>query len=315
MSDQTAIKTSVMPAFALDFEATEASDQAQAMELGLCPVAFFASGVLNPLAQPSVVRCKPDREISFGAMAVTGICPEDVEKEVSHKIVVPQNMPVGAAYIIGHNIDYDIQVAANAGVDVSQYKAICTLAIARALYPDAEHSLSALLYRFDYSDAREHAQNAHNAAFDVRFCVRLLRQFCRELGIKDMQTLFEFSEQARIPKVMPIGQFKGSLIADLKETLKQRDYLFWAICNLSDKFLVEACRKTAEWCSIKCIKPNGIFEKDKVYMIDHFITDKTFIVLNDKAEYIATVGMTNNKVAISITSADKNVNDALFKVA
>lgn len=311
MSDQTAIKTNVMPAFALDFEATEANDQAQAMELGLCPVAFFASGVLNPLAQPSVVRCKPDREISFGAMAVTGICPEDVENEQNHKIVVPQNMPVGAAYIIGHNIDYDIQVAANAGVDTSQYKAICTLAIARALYPDAEHSLSALLYRFDYSDAREHAQNAHNAAFDVRFCVRLLRQFCRELAIKDMQTLYEFSEQARIPKVMPMGKFKGSAIAELNKTQPERGYLFWVIGNISDKYLVQACQPVAEQCELECTKGNQIFKKGQVYKIGQFLSENTLTIAVDSTEHTAKV----EEKSIVATFTDKKINDAAFKAA
>lgn len=304
-----------LPALVIDFEATDASIDAQATEMGFCAVAFYANGALNPLSQPDLIRCKPDRDISYGSMAVTGICPEDIAGEPSHKIVVAQNMPIGPAYIIGHNVDYDLQVASNAGVDTSHYKAICTLAIARALHPDIEHSLTALLYRFDYEEARRYAQNAHSANFDVRFCIRLLRVFCADLGIKDMETLYQFSEQARIPKTMPIGKFKGFVIADLKETLEQRDYLFWAICNLSDQYLVAACIKTAEWGSVTCIKPNGIFEKDKVYMIDHFISNRALIILNDKTEYVATVDMVNNKVMITVSSADKNIDDALFKVA
>lgn len=310
MDDQT--KEDYVPAIAIDFEATEASDEAQATEIGICPIAFSEIGVLNPLAQPIAVRCKPDRPISFGAMSVTGICPEDVENEPNHTIVITQCMPVGPAYIIGHNVDYDIQVAANSGVDTSSYKAICTLAIARALYPDGEHSLGALLYRFDYNEARRYAQNAHSAAYDVRFCVRLLRLFCRELGIKDMQTLYEFSEQARIPKVMPMGKFKGSVIADLNKTQPERGYLFWVIGNITDNYLVQACQSTAEQCELECTQGNKIFKKGQVYKISQFLSESTLtIIATDNTEHIAKVEEKN----IVAYFVDKNVNNAVFKAA
>lgn len=305
------IKDISLIALTIDFEATEAGSEAQATEIGVCPVAFSEIGVLNPLAQPIAVRCKPDRPISFGAMSVTGICPEDVENEPSHTDVITNCMPVGAAYIIGHNVDYDIQVAANSGVDTSAYRAICTLAIARALYPDGEHSLGALLYRFDYNEARRYAQNAHSAAFDVRFCVRLLRLFCRDLGIKDMQTLYEFSEQARIPKVMPMGKFKGSAIAELNKTQPERSYLFWVIGNISDKYLVQACQLVAEQCELECIKGNQIFKKGQVYEIGQFLSENTLTIAVDGTEHTAKVEEKN----IVATFTDKKINDAVFKAA
>lgn len=305
------IKDISLIAVAIDFEATESGSDAQATEIGVCPIAFSEIGVLNPLAQPIAVRCKPDRPISFGAMSVTGICPEDVESEPSHTVVITKCMPVGAAYIIGHNVDYDIQVAANSGVDTSGYRAICTLAIARALYPDGEHSLGALLYRFDYNEARRYAQNAHSAAFDVRFCVRLLRLFCRELGIKDMQTLYEFSEQARIPKVMPMGKFKGSAIAELNKTQPERGYLFWVIGNISDKYLVQACQPVAEQCELECTKGNQIFKKGQVYKIGQFLSENTLTIAVDGTEHTAKV----EEKSIVATFTDKKINDAAFKAA
>lgn len=300
----------ILPAIAIDFETTEASDEAQATEIGFCPVAFSSkTGILNPLVKPVAIRCKPDRDINFGAMAVTGICPEDVADEPSHTTIVPQYMPIGAAYVIGHNVDYDIQVAANAGVDVSQYRAICTLAISRSLYPDAEHSLGALLYRFDYEEARQYAQNAHSAAFDVRFCVRLLRMFCYQLDIKDMEALYQFSQQARIPKVMPMGMFKGLVIAELNKTQPQRGYLFWAIGNVTDKYLIQACQRVAENCDLECIKGNEIYRKGQIYKIGQFLDEKTLTIRLGDARHTAHVGEKN------IVASFDDIDDAVFKAA
>lgn len=303
------IENPVLPAVAIDFETTDASSDAQATEMGFCPIAFSNTGTLNPLAQPVAVRCKPDREITFKAMAITGICPEDVTNEPSHTTIVPQYMPIGAAYIIGHNIDYDVQVAANAGIDVSEYRSICTLAIARELYPDGEHSLGALLYRFDYDEARQYSQNAHSAAFDVRFCVRLLRMFCRDSGIKDMESLYQFSQQARIPKVMPMGRFKGLVIAELNKTQPQRGYLFWAIGNVSDKYLTQACQPVAENCDLECIKGNEIYRKGQIYKIGQFLSEKTLTIIVGDTSYTAHVGEKN------IVASFDDINDAVFKAA
>ena len=179
-----------IPAMIIDFEATDVSKEAEATQLGYHHVKFI-DGVISTdnyyhygetNISSSTVSCKPDRVISYGAMAVSHITPEDVDGQDSHKEVVPQYLPKGEAYIIGHNVDFDIQVAANAGVDVSQYKAICTKALARRLLPDADsHSLGALIY-YTYPDlAREFCRNAHDAGWDVIFTLWLLEHLC-ELG-------------------------------------------------------------------------------------------------------------------------------------
>lgn len=235
--------STAIPAVAIDFESTCATPEAQATELGLCPIIFSDKGILNPRMDAIAIRCKPDRDITFGAMAITGICPEDIVNELSHTDVAAAYLPRGPAYIIGHNVDYDIQVAKNAGIDVSAYRAICTLAIARDLYPDAQHSLTALLYMLDYDYARQHAQHAHSAAHDVRFCIRLLRMFCRQAGITDMQSLYEYSEEARIPKIMPLKKHKGRLIADMANDQNDREYLEWVIKNVDNPYLVKACQQ------------------------------------------------------------------------
>ena len=230
-----------LPAFVIDFEATDATTDAQATEIGYCAVAFSAKGVLNPLHHPQAMLCKPDRPISYGAMAVTGICPEDIADKPSHTQVVSYYMPVGAAYIIAHNADYDIQVAANAGVDVSQYKRICTQALARRLLPDLDsHSLGALTYAINPDLARQYCRNAHDAGYDVNFTLWLLEHLCELGGIANMQDLHNASEKARIPLTFTFGKHKGKAISDVAR--QDKGYLHWLIRNSEDSYLLTALK-------------------------------------------------------------------------
>ena len=171
------------PAMIIDFEATDVSKEAEATQLGYRNVFFDENGMLwgDPLPldrdgpYSNYVFCKPDRAISYGAMAVSHILPVDVHGELSHKVVAEMLLPKGEAYIIAHNADYDIQVAANAGVDVSQYKAICTQALARELMPDMDsYSLGALTYFININRGRNHLRNAHNAGYDVTYSLSLI---------------------------------------------------------------------------------------------------------------------------------------------
>lgn len=299
-----------LPACVIDFEATDATPEAQATEIGYCGVAFSDKGILNPLHMPAAMLCKPERPISYGAMAITGICPEDVADKPDHTQVVSYYMPVVPAYIIGHNVDYDIQVAKNAGVDTSQYKAICTLAIARKLYPDIEHSLGALLYRFHYNEARKRANQAHSAAMDVRFCVILLRGFCIEAGIKDMQSLYEYSEAARIPERMPMGKHKGESINEVASTADGRAYFLWVITDIKDNpYLIQAVQATLIGSSLQCTKGGLYFNKGQDYVIDKFLSRNT-LKFKDMSE-VFNVSLDKKAVIITIVSGNEA---ASFKV-
>lgn len=293
-----------LPVFVIDFEATDATTDAQATEIGYCAVAFSAKGVLNPLHHPQAMLCKPDRPISYGAMAVTGICPEDIADKPPHTQVVSYYMPVGAAYIIAHNADYDIQVAKNAGVDTSQYKAICTLAIARKLHPETDHKLGALLYRFLYDEARKYAREAHSAAMDVRFCIQLLRLFCDQAGITDMQSLYEFSEAARIPEVMPMGKYKGDSISEIAATVDGRAYFFWMITDIDDNpYLIKAVQAVLVGSRLKCTVGSKYFNKGQDHTIEHF-TDRQTLKLRDVKELISITLYKKAIIATIATASD-----------
>ena len=241
------------PAMIIDFEATDVSKEAEATQIGFRNVFFDEDGDIigdfiytrfdgDKGVASDHYFCKPDRAISYAAMAVSHIMPEDVADKPSHKDLVPQFLPKGEAYIIGHNVDFDIQVAANAGVDVSQYKAICTQALARRLIPDIDsHSLGALTYFINPDLAREYCRHAHNAGYDVTFTLWLLEYLCEIGNITSMEQLYLASEAARIPLTFTFGKYKGWAITEVVKV--DRGYLQWIMKNHDNTYLVEACSK------------------------------------------------------------------------
>ena len=254
-----------VPAMIIDFEATDVTKEAEATQIGCRKVHFENGNLVAELTYSDIddgipsftANCKPDRPITYGAMAVSHITPDQLADEPSHKDLVPQYLPKGEAYIIGHNVDYDIQVAANAGVDVSQYKAICTEALSRRLLPDMDsYSLGALTYAINTDLARQYCRKAHNAGYDVTFALWLLEHLCKIANITSMEQLYQASEAARIPIVFSFGKHKGKVIREVACHPKDREYFGWVFENIDDNpYLVEACRQAAD--AIRLLSWNG----------------------------------------------------------
>lgn len=154
---------------------------------------------------------QPRHPIQNGAVAVHGILPSDlVGCEPSEQ--ASWRLPV-AKYWIGHNVDFDwIALGSPPGV-----KRICTLALSRELWPDADsHSLGAMMYYLfgQTEKVRGWLDRAHEAAADVRLLGSLLQQIIRKRGEwKGLDELYVASEEARIPKVWGFGKFEGSPIS------------------------------------------------------------------------------------------------------
>lgn len=162
--------------------------------------------------------------IDFGAMAVHHILPDEIANCPHYKTF---RLPGDVTYVVGHNVDYDIRAIQRCGVDTTNIKAICTLALARMLWPDAtSHSLGALLYMISMKKevVRTHLRGAHDAMEDVRSTSWLLYKICGQLGITTAKDLFLQSEIARVPTKMAFGKHKGTAIADLPS-----DYVQWLL--------------------------------------------------------------------------------------
>lgn len=200
-------------AIIFDVEATDKKDAViiEAASLDVTSLAPFE--VSNPWVQ----RYNPGRPISLGALATHHIMDEElVHCPASNSF----RLPAGTKYIIGHSIDFDWEA-----IGSPEVKRICTLALARSLWPELDsHTQSALLYYFERDTAREQLKNAHSALADVWICSKITQQIIAKLKPASLDSLWEMSEKARVPTIMPFGKHKGELISALPS-----DYKRWAL--------------------------------------------------------------------------------------
>lgn len=160
-------------------------------------------------------------KIEFASMAVHHIIESDLIGKPAHTSF---KLPSDTIYIIGHNIQYDIRAIEKCGVDTAQLKPICTLALARRVYPEVSHKLGALAYMLTQNPekTREVLKNAHDAKTDILLTAALLRDLIFKLKIRDMEHLYEESCKAMIPEFINFGKHKGTAIKNLPI-----DYVRW----------------------------------------------------------------------------------------
>lgn len=157
----------------------------------------------SPPTQPvQCQRFKPRKPITLGALATHHILDEELAQEPEWS----GTWSPPADYMIGHKVDFDWEAIGKP----DNVKRICTLALARRLWPDLDsHSLAALTYHFtDRHEARELLKSAHGAATDVELCCRVLGQILRAMPkIASWDRLWDASERARVPTHMTFGKF------------------------------------------------------------------------------------------------------------
>ena len=200
-------------AIIFDVEATDKNDAViiEAASLDVTSLAPFDVG--NPWVQ----RYNPGKPISLGALATHHILDEEL---VSCPPSTSFKLPAGTKYLIGHNIDFDW-----VAIGSPEVKRICTLALARSLWPDLDsHTQSALLYFFERDTARDQLRNAHSALADVWICSKIVGKIIEKLHPASLDALWEMSEKARIPTIMPFGKHKGEAI-----NLVPSDYKQWML--------------------------------------------------------------------------------------
>ena len=163
-------------------------------------------------------------EIHYASMAVHHIIPEDLANK---PLYTSFRLPEETIYLIGHNIDYDIDALARCGQDVTHIKGICTLALARDIWLGLDsYNLSALSYHLsqDLAHTRQMLRSAHNAKTDVLITAELVEHIIKKLHLDSIEALYEASQAARLPKYMPYGKHKGLALAELPA-----DYVRWLL--------------------------------------------------------------------------------------
>lgn len=147
---------------------------------------------------------KPRKPIGLGALATHHI----LEEELTECAPWPGSWlpPPLTDYLVGHNVDFDWKAIGSPPV-----KRICTLALSRRLWPDADsHSLGAMTYLHaeDRRQARAVLRDAHGADVDAMLCKLLLGNILRAMPlIASWDRLWEASERARLPTHLTFGKY------------------------------------------------------------------------------------------------------------
>ena len=194
----------------------------QPIEIAYAPIQIHDGKLTLDKSQIFDQLYRVDEPISYAAMAVHHILESEL---VDQPHYTSFSLPQDTTYIIGHNIDYDIRALEKCGVDISKIKAICTLALARLVWPDAEaHNISALIYMITKGSAkaRDMIKKAHRADMDIILTANILMHEIHHLKIQTIEELYTASEDARIPRTINFGKHRGTTIADLPA-----DYMQW----------------------------------------------------------------------------------------
>jgi exodeoxyribonuclease X len=203
-----------MSAVILDTETT-GFDEPQPVEIAY---QFFTC---EPSTSPFIAaghfcqRYKPSKPITLGGLATHHILDEELKDCPPYTEFI---LPHGVEYLIGHNVDFDWEAIGKPDV-----KRIDTCCLARKLWPAADsHGLGALLYLVERRAATQLLIGAHSAQHDAYLLVVVLKHMLPLLGNpQTWEELWQLSEAARIPDVMPFGMHKGKRIADVPADYKR----------------------------------------------------------------------------------------------
>lgn len=191
-----------MAAVIIDTETT-GIDEPDVIQLAWLPLLPVFTGAPETLkdenAGVTLNRYRPRKQISLGALAIHHILEQETPWQGTW------SPPAGTQYLIGHKVDFDWGAIGSPDI-----KRICTLALARRLWPDIDsHSIGALIYHlYPRREARELLRGAHDAAIDADLCYRVLLAELQMMPlIVSWDRLWEASERARIPTHMTFGKY------------------------------------------------------------------------------------------------------------
>lgn len=170
---------------------------------------------------------RPTEAIDYEAMAIHHIIDTDLQlRRPSSEVFIPKDVK----YMIGHNIDYDIDAikrsVCRCSDDIDEIKRIDTLAIIRYIHPEwNSHKLTVICYRLaaenrigtSLYEIRQLIKRAHNALVDCVLTNILTEYIVSSLNLKSIEELYEASEIARYPTHIFYGKYKGWAIKDMDD--------------------------------------------------------------------------------------------------
>lgn len=180
---------------------------------------------------------------TLGALAVHGILPDEVKGMPPFSLACLGGAGDGKVVLIGHQVDFDWGAACAATRSGSNGSArsplddaprICTLAMARRIWPDLDsHSLGALVYhvRGVSAETRDVVDMAHGAMPDAMMTMTVLLALLKERpDLKSWEKVWAFSEDCRLPRTWSFGKFEGQPLG-----AADRGYIGWVRKNCTDR--------------------------------------------------------------------------------
>jgi len=174
----------------------------------------------------------PECPITPSASGVHGIVDADVEFEPT----MPEAMGIleekfglfDQVLLIAHNAPFDRRFLAPYWGIVNT---ICTLALARKVFPDApDHKLMTLRFYLNLEVDMKGVEGAHRAMEDTLVLFALLKRLIEETGYDLYELLGHAVRPAKVTH-MPFGEHKGKLLGDVP--VKYREWLL-KLDNLED---------------------------------------------------------------------------------
>ncbi|MBN2768282.1 MAG: 3'-5' exonuclease [Campylobacterales bacterium] len=190
--------------------------------------------------------CSTQKEISFEAMAVHHIIPEDIKDKLpflkSDFYAMLQENNDASNFLIAHNISFDLEMLQKEGFE-NNYILIDTLRCAKHLLPDERsHALQYLRYSLGlYKDEKQEAQKlgitiqAHDAIGDVLVMKLLLSKLKEKIVEKYpnedvMNKLKELTNTPVVIRIFKFGKYKDRLIEEI--AMEDGNYLAWMLKSL-----------------------------------------------------------------------------------
>lgn len=174
--------------------------------------------VQDPSQIAVVMRFKPSKPITLGALATHHILPSELEHEPPSSEF---RLPDGVEYLIGFNVDFDWMAIGSP----PNIKRIDLCPICRTTYPGLDsYSQSAMMYYLfgATQNTRNLLTGQHSAAVDVYNCFCIYEKLLKEAGAtNDFEAIWRWSEECRVPSVMPFGKFQGKPISEVDESYRR----------------------------------------------------------------------------------------------
>ncbi|MGL9773208.1 MAG: exodeoxyribonuclease X [Sodalis sp. (in: enterobacteria)] len=166
----------------------------------------------------------PGRPIGLDAMAIHHITEEMVADKPRIARVIGRYQ--GSAYYVAHSAAFDRRM-----LPEMNGKWICTLKLARKLYPGIKYGNQYLRYALNLQVTPPEGLYPHRALYDCYVTAALLMKMRQDSGWS-AEEMVAISNEATLLSSLKFGKYRGQPLAQI--ALQDPDYLHWLLANLRD---------------------------------------------------------------------------------